>query len=204
MRSVFLLTLALACAVARTGAAQVEQQRTENAGENAGENAAESAAEAAAFAAFLAEIRTAATERGIAKETLDAVLPAIRLHRRAIQADRSQAEFVETYETYLARRVTPQRIERGRALLVEHGEMLRRVTADYGVHPRFVAAIIGLESNYGTFPIEEPLFDVLATLAFDGRRGAQFRTQLLAALEIVDKGYAKPAELKSSWGATGR
>ena len=72
------------------------------------------------------------------------------------------------------------------------------------MQPRFIVAIIGLESDYGTYPIDEPLFDVVATLAFDGRRGAQFRAQLLAALEIVDKGYATPDEMKSSWaGALG-
>ncbi len=160
-------------------------------------------ADEAAFQAFLSEVRGTALERGIRAETLDAVLPAIRIHRQAVQADRQQAEFVQTYEAYL-RRVSPQRIERGKALMVEHGEMIRRVAADYDVQPRFIVAIIGLESNYGTYPIDEPLFDVVATLAFDGRRGAQFRAQLLAALEIVDKGYATPDQMKSSWaGALG-
>ena len=160
--------------------------------------------EATAFAAFLDEMRAAAVERGIRNETLDSVLPRIEIHRRAVQADRAQPEFVETYETYLARRLTPQRIEKGRAVLAEHGDMIRRVAADYGVQPRFIVAIIGLESNYGTYPIDEPLFDVVATLAFDGRRGAQFRAQFLAGLEIVDKGYATVDEMKSSWaGALG-
>ncbi len=159
--------------------------------------------EGAAFQAFLNEMRAAALERGIRAETADAVLPGIRLHRQAVQADRSQAEFVDTYERYL-RRVSPQRIEHGRELIAEHGEMFRRVAADYGVQPRFVVAIIGLESNYGTYPIDQPLFDVVASLAFDGRRGAQFRAQLLAALEIVDKGYATVEQMKSSWaGALG-
>jgi membrane-bound lytic murein transglycosylase B len=160
-------------------------------------------AEDAAFQAFLAEIRGTALERGIRAETVDAILPGIRIHRQAVVADRAQAEFVDTYERYL-RRVSPQRIEQGRALLSEHGEMIRTVAAEYAVQPRFIVAIIGLESNYGTYPISEPLFDVLATLAFDGRRGAQFRTQLLAGLEIVDKGLATPEEMKSSWaGALG-
>jgi membrane-bound lytic murein transglycosylase B len=163
----------------------------------------EAPAEDAAFQAFLGEIRGAALERGIRSETIDAVLPGIRIHRQAVQADRSQAEFVQTYEAYL-RRVSPQRIEAGKALMAQHGDMIRRVAADYGVQPRFIVAIIGLESNYGTFPITEPLFDVVATLAFDGRRAAQFRAQLLAALEIVDKGWATPDEMKSSWaGALG-
>ncbi len=74
------------------------------------------AAEAAAFAAFLSEIRASAIERGLRAETVDAILPGIRLHRQAVVADRSQAEFVDTYEAYL-RRVSPQRIERGQALM---------------------------------------------------------------------------------------
>lgn len=163
----------------------------------------ESANDDAAFQSFLGEVRAAAVERGIRAETLDAVLPAIRIRRQAVQADRSQAEFVQTYEAYL-RRVSPERIARGRALVAEHGEMISRVAAEYGVQPRFVVAILGLESNYGTYPIDQPLFDVVATLAFDGRRAAQFRAQLLAALEIVDKGWATPNEMKSSWaGALG-
>jgi membrane-bound lytic murein transglycosylase B len=182
--------LAIVAASACPALAQVEEPPDE-------------AAETAAFAAFLEEVRGTALERGIRAATVDAVLPTIRIHRQAVAADRSQAEFVDTYENYL-RRVSPQRIERGQALMAEHGEMFRRVAADYGVQPRFIAAIIGLESNYGTFPINEPLFDVVATLAFDGRRGAQFRAQLLAALEIVDKGYATPEQMKSSWaGALG-
>jgi membrane-bound lytic murein transglycosylase B len=186
------LTLAIVALYAGTTSAQVAQQEP-----------ADGAAETAAFEAFLNEMRGAALERGIRAETLDAVLPTIRIHRQAVVADRSQAEFVDTYENYL-RRVSPQRIELGKALMAEHGEMIRRVAADYGVQPRFIAAIIGLESNYGTFPISEPLFDVVATLAFDGRRAAQFRAQLLAALEIVDKGYATPEQMKSSWaGALG-
>jgi membrane-bound lytic murein transglycosylase B len=191
MKPVVLVALTIVLATLRTAAAQDPQQPPEP------------AAEAAAFAAFLDEIRTTATERGIRSETLDAVLPGIRLHRQAVQADRSQAEFVQTYEAYL-RRVSPRRIERGQAFMAEHGEMIRRVAANYGVQPRFIASIIGLESDYGTYPITEPLFDVVATLAFDGRRGAQFRRELMAALEIVDKGYARPEQMKSSWaGALG-
>jgi membrane-bound lytic murein transglycosylase B len=77
--------------------------------------------------------------------------------------------------------------------------MIRSVAAAYGVQPRFIVAILGLESDYGTFPIDEPLFDVLATLAYDDRRSAQFRRELLAAFELLDKGYATLDELKSSW-----
>ncbi len=156
-----------------------------------------------AFQAFLAEFRDEALQRGISAGTLDEILPSISLHRRAIQADRSQPEVIDTYETYL-RRVSPQRIEAGRALMAEHGDMIERVAAEYGVQPRFIVAILGLESNYGTFPITEPLFDVVATLAFDRRRSAQFRNELFAAFTIVERGYATFDMMKSSWaGALG-
>ena len=191
MRPATLFAIAIVAVCASPASAQIEAPPRDP------------AAEAAAFQAFLGEIRAAALDRGVGAETLDAVLPSIALHRRAVEADRSQAEFVDTYANYL-RRVSPRRIERGRAFMAEHGDMIRRVAADYGVQPRFIVAIVGLESDYGTYPISEPLFDVVATLAFDGRRGAQFRAQFLAALEIVDKGYASPSEMKSSWaGALG-
>lgn len=159
---------------------------------------AEEPGEAAAFQDFLQGVRAEALERGIGAATLDAVLPTIELHRRAVEADRSQAEFVDTYERYL-RRVSPRRIERGQEFVTQHGAMIGATAAAYGVQPRFIVAIIGLESDYGTYPITEPLFDVLATLAYDTRRSAQFRAELLAAFDLVDKGYAGIDELKSSW-----
>lgn len=159
--------------------------------------------QSAAFAQWLVDFRADALERGISAPTLDQIIPTIEQQRRVIQADRSQAEFVDTYANYL-RRVSPTRVELGTELLAEQGEMIMQVASEYGVQGRFVAAILGIESNYGTYPITEPMFNVLATLAFDSRRGDQFRNQLFAAFEIVDKGYASIDMMKSSWaGALG-
>ncbi|ALO45693.1 lytic murein transglycosylase [Pseudohongiella spirulinae] len=166
------------------------------------ENASEQDNEAA-FQSWLTEFRADARTRGISDATLDLVLPEITQQRQVIQADRNQAEFDNTYARYL-QRVSSNRIEAGKNLMAEHGDMIREVSAHYGVQPRFVVAILGLESNYGSFPITQPLFSVIATLAFDGRRGEMFRNELFAALEIVDKGLATPDMMKSSWaGALG-
>ncbi len=157
----------------------------------------------AAFDVWLAEFRVEALERGISAATLDAVIPTIEPQRRVIQADRNQAEFVETYASYLER-VSERRVQMGQELLSTQGEMINAAANAHQVQTRFVMAILGMESNYGTFPITEPLFNVIATLAFDSRRGDQFRNELFAAFEIVDKGYATPEEMKSSWaGALG-
>jgi membrane-bound lytic murein transglycosylase B len=188
LSTVFALsTFASAMALAQ-GEAPVQPESNEN---------------AAAFQAWLADFRVDALDRGIRAQTLDAILPSIEQQRRVIQADRNQAEFVETYAMYLER-VNQRRIEMGRTLLAEQGEMITTAAQSHGVQERFIMAILGMESNYGTFPITEPLFNVIATLAFDGRRGEQFRNELFAAFEIVDKGYATPDMMKSSWaGALG-
>jgi membrane-bound lytic murein transglycosylase B len=157
----------------------------------------------AAFQSWLVEFRNEALERGISEQTLDEVLPQISQQRQVIQQDRNQAEFDNSYSRYL-QRVNNNRIEAGKELMAEHGDMIREVSAHYGVQWRFVVAILGLESNYGSFPITEPLFSVVATLAFDGRRGDMFRNELIAALQIIDNGYATVDMMKSSWaGALG-
>lgn len=167
------------------------------------EVATDDAAQEAAFQSWLTAFRVEAESSGISSATLDQVMPTIQQQRRVVQADRNQAEFDNSYARYL-QRVNDNRIAAGKALLMSHGDMIREVAADYGVQPRFIVAILGLESNYGTFPITEPLFSVIATLAFDGRRGDMFRRELMAALEIVDKGFATPDMMKSSWaGALG-
>lgn len=155
------------------------------------------------FQAWLQAFRGDALARGIRAETLDEILPTITEQRQAVREDRNQAEFVQTYARYLER-VSPWRVDTGRRLLREQGAMLREASRAHGVQERFALAILGLESNYGSYPITEPLFSVVATLAFDGRRGELFRSELLAAFEIVDKGYATFDMMKSSWaGALG-
>src|SRR5688572_3852145 len=157
----------------------------------------------AAFAEFLQEFRSEAIAKGIRSETLDAVLPGITLTRQAIVADRNQPEFNNTFAVYL-QRVSPWRMENGRKVLREQGDMIRPAAAAHGVPPQYVLAILGVESNYGTYPLTLSVFDVVATLAFDKRRSAQFRNELLANFEILDKCYAALDDMKSSWaGALG-
>lgn len=185
-----LLAIGLASCISLSGSISAQTDATEE-------------DDSAAFAQWLIQFRADAIERGISAATLDEVIPTIEQQRRVIQADRSQAEFVDTYANYL-RRVNPNRVDLGKKILAEQGEMINTVANEYGVQGRYVAAILGMESNYGTYPITEPMFNVLATLAFDSRRGDQFRNQLFAAFEIVDKGYASFDMMKSSWaGALG-
>jgi membrane-bound lytic murein transglycosylase B len=157
------------------------------------------------FEAFLQGVRSDALAQGISAATLDRALTGIEPIERIIQRDRSQAEFTLTLDSYMSRVVTPQNIERGRTMAQRHRDLLSRVAAAYHVQPRFILAIWGLETRFGTVETSTPVIPALVTLAFDTRRPAYFRVQLIAALKMVDKGYIDLATMTGSWaGAMGQ
>lgn len=157
-----------------------------------------------AFQAWLAALRAEAEAQGISASTLDQALTGVEPIARIIELDRRQPEFTETFWHYLDLRVSEQRIERGRELLVEQAALFREVEQRYGVQARFLAAFWGLESNYGSATGDYPVIDALVTLAYDRRRGDFFRTQLLDALKILDQGHIAYDRLIGSWaGAMG-
>lgn len=161
--------------------------------------------EEAAFQAWLEDVRTEALERGIKAETLDQVLPTIKPVKRVIKRDRNQPEVKQTYARYLKARVSDWRREKGAKMMQEHAAALKSAGDRFGVQSRFIAAIWGIETNYGTVPLSYSVFDAVATLAYDKRRAARFRRELFAALEILDKGYASFDLMKGSWaGAMGQ
>jgi membrane-bound lytic murein transglycosylase B len=152
------------------------------------------------FATWLASLRAEALARGVSRQTVDRALGEVRLIKRVVVRDRNQAEFIETTADYLKKRVSPWRIEAGAKRFADHRQTLQAVARRFGVQPRFIAAIWGVETNYGTIALSYPAIDALATLAYDPRRAKRFRAELFAALEILDAGAASLGQMKSSWG----
>jgi len=162
-------------------------------------------AEPPPFGAWLAELESEARERGVSEATITAALAELEPDPKVIEYDRRQPEFTQTFEEYLTARVSDSRIERGRQKIAEHRELLADVAAEYGVQPRFIAAIWGMETNYGAYTGGMSLVRSLATLAWDRRRSEYFRTQLLDVLEIIDAGHIAPDRATGSWaGAMGQ
>jgi membrane-bound lytic murein transglycosylase B len=158
----------------------------------------------ASFHQWMQEFRREALKRGIKSETFDAALAGVQPVPKVVELDRRQPEFRQTFWEYLDRRVSAERIARGRQLLVRHRDLLNDVERRYGVQPRFIVAFWGLESNFGDTTGDFPLYSSLATLAHDARRSDFFREQLLAALELLQRGDLS-ATVTSSWaGAIGQ
>ncbi|MCS4093030.1 lytic murein transglycosylase [Rhizobium sp. BK176] len=93
----------------------------------------------------------------------------------------------------------------GRGFASQHASALKKIEKTYGVPGSIVLAVWGRETGFGAAKIPNSAIEVLATKAFMSTRKEMFRTELLAALHIIDRGDATPAEFKgSSAGALGQ
>lgn len=157
------------------------------------------------FASWVRALRGEALQKGISARTLDAALAGLAPQPKILELDRRQPESVQSLEQYLATRLTATKIENGRRRRVDNAELLEQVHARFGVQPHVVVALWGLESDYGRFMGDFSVVSSLATLAYDGRRSAYFRDELLEALRILERGRIKPPDLRGSWaGAMGQ
>ena len=157
------------------------------------------------FAVWLEEVRTEALGQGISAAILDAALAGVQPIPRVIELDRSQPEGTLTFKQYMDRVVPNSRVAKGRARLKENAAALEAVRKVYNVQPRFIVALWGIETNFGQHTGGFSVIASLATLAFDGRRSAYFRTELMNALQILEEGHIAPDAMTGSWaGAMGQ
>ncbi len=157
------------------------------------------------FDEWRADFARRAVARGRDPEVLRRLLTGVRPDPRIVELDQRQPEFVSPVWDYVTNRVTENRIAGGRALKAAIGPTLDAVQARYGVPSGIILGIWGLESNYGEAALNYEAAAALATLAHEARRRAQFETYLLALTEMVERGLAQPAQLRSSWaGALGQ
>nr|WP_086982816.1 lytic murein transglycosylase [Vibrio aphrogenes] len=157
------------------------------------------------FQAYVATLKQEAKDKGISDATIQAAFNNVVFKPHSVKADNNQPEKKLTLDEYIPRAIPNWKIKQARRLYHEHFEDLQRIGEQYGVQPRFIVALWGVESNFGKFTGKHNVIDALATLAFDGRREALFRKQTMAALQIIDEGHISADNMKGSWaGAMGQ
>src|SRR5258705_12203400 len=157
------------------------------------------------FEEWLHDLIDEARARGFSNELIDATLSGLTPIPRVVERDSAQAEFTITLDRYFTTRVTPRIVRQGRQHAMQMRTLLRRIQTTYGVSPGIVLAIWGLESHYGQFTGAYPVFEALATLAWEPRRSDFFRGELFKALSIVSGGYIDAKTMTGSWaGAMGQ
>lgn len=158
----------------------------------------------ATFNAWLENLKVEARENNISEETIVSTFEHAEYLPRVIVLDRTQPEFISTFFTYIQKRVTRGRVEAGRVKLEQHKALLNKVEMQYGIPKNIIVAFWGLETNYGANKGNFALPSALMTLAYEGRRAAFFRKQLLDMMSIVDAGHNDIDGMQGSWaGAMG-
>jgi membrane-bound lytic murein transglycosylase B len=158
----------------------------------------------AGFDRWIEGFRRRALAKGISASTFERAFQGVYYNAYVIEKDRNQSEFTKALWDYLDSAVSDSRVANGKVALKKHRKLLDRIEAQFGVDKEIVVAIWGLESAYGEVRGDNPLIGSLATLAYDGRRGAFFEGQLIAALKIIQSGDVAPNRMTGSWaGAMG-
>ncbi|AZN34368.1 lytic murein transglycosylase [Pseudoalteromonas sp. Xi13] len=159
----------------------------------------------AEFQTYLSDLKQEAIAKGYDSKLIDDAFATASYKEKVVSADKNQPEVKETLETYLPKRVPQWKIDRARKLYAENKDVLEQVAKEFGVQARFIVALWGLESNFGTIQGGHNVISSLVTLAFDGRREALYKRQLWAALDILKSGHITLDKFKGSWaGAMGQ
>ena len=142
------------------------------------------------FNTFLSAMAREAAAAGVSRTVLDSAFAGVTLDGAVLAFDRRQrSTFRKSFEEYASTRVIPARIKRAKRLMPRHAALLARIERQFGVPTTLLMAIWTLESDNGTGDMGKlPVIRTLATLAHDCRRSELFQGELLAALQIVQRG----------------
>ena len=142
------------------------------------------------FNAFLSAMARDATAAGVSRSVIDTAFAGLTPDGAVLAFDwRQRGTFRKSFEAYAATRVTAPRLKRARALMARHAALLARIERQFGVPPTLLMAIWTLESDNGSGDMGRlPVIRTLATLAHDCRRSELFQRDLIAALQIVQRG----------------
>jgi lytic murein transglycosylase len=149
------------------------------------------------FRNFIAAFSREAAAAGVSPRAL-AVLNGIAPDPRVIALDRRQGVFHQSFEQFALHRIN-ERFAKAQRLMAQHSALLSRIEQQFGVPGSILIAIWGLETDFGVAIGKQPAIPALATLAHDCRRSAMFQGELLAALQIIDRGDLSPSEMRGAW-----
>ena len=156
------------------------------------------------FSAFVQRMTNRALAEGVSPGTVQAAFAGLQPNTRIIELEGAQPEFTRTFWQYMDNAISQTRVDNGRARYAQHRSLLDRVERDFGVPGNYLVAFWGLETNFGSYLGEFDVIRALATLTYYDRRAELFGAELIAALQLIDRGWVRRDQLVGSWaGAIG-
>ena len=151
------------------------------------------------FSQFKAGLKSEAMSKGIGADTADAFLRNVRQDKKVLKADRAQGVFQKPFIEFSRRLISAGRIGAGRRNAQRYDRVFDQIEATYGVNRYVLLAFWAFETDYGAFQGNFNTANALVTLAHDCRRPDLFRPQVLAAMELFQRGQFDPATTTGAW-----
>ena len=150
------------------------------------------------FGTWLEGLKEEAAAQGVSQSTIQSALSGVTYDPNIIARDHAQGVFRQSFEQFSGRMVPP-RLAKAQKLLKQYSPIFARIEQQFGVPGPVIVAIWGLETDFGANSGKFPTIGALATLAYDCRRPDKFRPEVIAALQIVDRGDMNPADMHGAW-----
>src|SRR5258706_6405160 len=151
------------------------------------------------FDRFLADLKQQAVTAGVSQRTIEEASPYLVYDQGIVNRDRGQRVFGQVFTEFAGRMAASYRMQQGQARIRAHAAAFARAEKEYGVPPAVIAAVLGLESDFGATIGSLPTLRSLVSLAYDCRRSQMFADETIAALKIVQRGDLTPGEMVGSW-----
>ena len=150
------------------------------------------------FNEWLTEFKTYALKNNISEKTFDLAMSDVVFLPKVIKYDRFQPEFYEDTKTYISKRSSNQKIKQGTNLYKSNESFINSIDKKFSVEKSLLLALMGIETNFGTYVGKMDILSSLATLSFDKRRSEFFTKELITILQLVEANKNDVIELKST------
>ena len=156
------------------------------------------------FNLWLKEFKKSAVQKGISKKTVNEVMNNAKFLPKVIEYDRYQPEFYEDTKTYISKRTSSKKVSLGKKFYEQNSKLINTVESEFSIERELLLALMGIETNYGTYVGKMDILSSLATLSFDKRRSEFFTNELLTLLKLIENKKIDYKTLYGSWaGAFG-
>ena len=156
------------------------------------------------FNEWLKDFKIYALKQKISETTYDDAMSDVMFLPKVLKYDRFQPEFYEDTKTYVTKRTSKQKVKQGLSLHIKNKDFINSIDNKFSVEKSLLLALMGVETNFGTYVGKMDILSSLATLSFDKRRSKFFTNELITILQLVEEGTIDHKILYGSWaGAFG-
>ena len=127
-----------------------------------------------------------ALENNISEKTFDTVMSDTKFLSDVIKYDRYQPEFYEDTKTYISKRTSSKKVSLGKKFYEKNSKLINTVENEFNIERELLLALMGIETNFGTYVGKMDILSSLATLSFDKRRSEFFTNELLILLRLIE------------------